>query len=229
MSGLYLYCLLPDELAPPDGLRGVADAPVALRRPGRLSCWVSPLAGVPDATIEGIRRHNAVNASVLEAGVTPLPVRFGQWLASEALLEERLRASEDAYLRALERVQGAVELGVRVLDPALEPVAPSRVSRPGTGNGTAYLRSVAARLDCQRRLDLRGREIAESVRVTLGSIVREERIDALRSPHGLVGMAHLVERAGVAAYRERIEAFGHEHSDLRFYVSGPWPPYSFAA
>ncbi len=229
MSGLYLYCLLSDDLAPPDGLRGVAAAPVELRRPGRLACWVSPRAGAPDATLEDIRRHNAVIASALDAGLTPLPVRFGQWLASEALLEERLRAGEDAHLRMLGRVRGTVEFGVRVLDPALEPIAPPEVSAPGVGSGTAYLRALAARLQLQHSLELRGREIAETLRTNLGSIVREERIDALHLPHGLVRMAHLVERAGAAAYRERIEAFGHERSDLRFYVSGPWPPYSFAA
>ena len=75
----------------------------------------------------------------------------------------------------------------------------------------------------------RTREIAESLRATLGSIVRAERIDALRSRNGVVSIAHLVERSGVETYRGFIHAFGHGRTDLRFFVSGPWPPYSFAA
>lgn len=230
MTGRYLYCLLSDDVVPPRGLRGVGDAPVELRRQGGLACWVSPLDRVPDPTVEEIRHHNAVVATVLAAGHTPLPVRYGQWLADDSFLAERLHAGASDFLRALERVRDAVEFGVRVLDPEPAALAPAEVPSPeGPGAGTAYLRALAARLESERRIDLRGREIAESLRATLGSIVRAERIDALHSQHGIVSIAHLVERSGAEAYRGCIDAFGHDHNDLRFFVSGPWPPYSFAA
>ena len=230
MTGLYLYCLLPDDVVPPGDLRGVGGAPVELRRTGRLACWVSPLDGVPDPTVEEIRRHNAVVGAVLATGHSPLPVRYGQWLADEASLAERLGAGASEYLRALERVRDAVELGVRVLDPEPASFAPAELPAPeGRGAGTAYMRALSARLESERRTDFRGREIAESLRATLGSIVRAERIDALRSRNGVVSIAHLVERSGVETYRGFIHAFGHGRTDLRFFVSGPWPPYSFAA
>ncbi len=229
MTGRYLYCFLSDDVKLPRELRGVADAPVELRRAGRLACWVSALDAVPDPTVEEIRRHNAVVATVLATGHTPLPVRYGQWLADEAALTERLHAGATDYLRALERVRDAVEFGVRVLDPQPTAAPAESPSPEGPGAGTAYMRALAARLESERRIDLRGREIAESLRTNLGSIVRAERIDALRSRNGIVSIVHLVERAGAEAYRGRIDAFGHERNDLRFFVSGPWPPYSFAA
>ncbi len=228
--GLYLYCLLPGGRTPPAGLVGLEDAVVHSRRAGGLFCWVSPLARVPAATVEHIRRHNAVVSAALAAGVTPLPVRYGQLLADEAALEARLAEHEAEHGRALERVRDAVEFGVRVLDPAAEPAPAADGSIGETdGSGTAYLRAVAARLGAERGHESRGREIAGRMRTILGPLVRAERVDPLRSRHGIVSVAHLVERTGADAYRGRIEALGRECPELRFFVSGPWPPYSFAA
>ncbi len=50
---------------------------------------------------------------------------------------------------------------------------------------------------------------------------------ALPSRHGLVSVAHLVERGAEREYRVALEVLRHERPDLRFLVTGPWPPYSF--
>jgi len=60
----------------------------------------------------------------------------------------------------------------------------------------------------------------------LGSIVRQERIDALPSRHGLVSLAHLVERRAEREYRAGVDRVRGERPELRFLLTGPWPPYS---
>ncbi len=225
--GLYLYCLVPAGIEPPAGLRGLEDAPVVARAAGRLTCWVSPSDAVPDASLERIRRHDDVVEAALAAGATPVPLRWGQWVADEGALAATLRERESAYLEALDRVAGAVEFGVRVLDPALAPA--DLPSDAGAGTGTAYLRALVARAAAERAVDARGQEIAANLRAVLGAIIRQERIDALPTRHGLVSLVHLVARGAEPEYRAGVERVRRDWPELRFLVTGPWPPYSFAA
>ncbi len=225
--GLYLYCLVRAGTEPPGTLRGLEDTPVSARAAGALACWVSPMTTVPDATLERIRRHDDVVEAALATGISPVPLRWGQGVEDEAALAATLVERQDGYLEALERVAGAVEFGVRVLDPARE-AAPAPAAA-GPGAGTAYLRALAERAAAERAVDARGQEIAANLRAVLGAIIRQERIDALPTRHGVVSVAHLVARRAEAEYRAGVERVRRDRPELRFLVTGPWPPYSFAA
>lgn len=225
--GLYLYCLVPEGVVPPATLRGIEDAPVEPHVAGQLTCWVSPVSAPPEATLDRIRRHEAVVEAALAAGVTPVPLRWGQWAPSEAALAGTLRERQEAYLNALETVAGAVEFGVRVLDPARASSPPP--APVGAGAGTAYMRALLARAAGQRAVEARGQEIAASFRAVLGAIIRQERIDALPSRHGVVSVAHLVARRREDEYRAGVQQVRRERPELRFLLTGPWPPYSFVA
>ena len=91
------------------------------------------------------------------------------------------------------------------------------------------MRDLLARAAAERAVDARGQEIATRVRAVLGAIIRQERIDALPSRHGVVSLAHLVDRREADAYRAGMERVRRERPELRFLVTGPWPPYSFTA
>lgn len=223
--GTYLYCILPPAADPPPCV-GLDETSVRAIRVAGVACWVSDLPEAPEPTIERIRRHNQVVQAAMEAGVTPLPVRFGQWLPSEAEMEDALRTRQSAHLAALERLAGAVEFGVRVLDPAAERHA---AEVEPAASGTAYLLALAAREQAERAIGARGQEIASRIGAVLGSIVREQRVEALASRHGVVSVAQLVERAAVERYRAGMERVRQERPELRFLVTGPWPPYSFVA
>lgn len=221
--GLYLYCLVPPDAGPPAGL-GLADAPVSARPVGPLVCWISVLDAPLEPSVERIRRHNEVVQAALELGSTPLPVRYGQWLADEAALEAVVREHESAWVGALASLRHTVEYGLRVLDPAPPAPAPA----PAARSGTAYLLELAAQDAAKRGVESRGREIAMRMHAVLGSIVRQERIEALPSRHGLVSIAHLIERDCDAEYHTAVEDVRRQFPELRFLVTGPWPPYSFA-
>jgi hypothetical protein len=57
----------------------------------------------------------------------------------------------------------------------------------------------------------------------------DQRVQYL-SPPELVSVAHLVEPADEARYRELAAGFARAAGgDLVVHVTGPWPPYSFAS
>jgi hypothetical protein len=77
-----------------------------------------------------------------------------------------------------------------------------------------------------------GSEEAQEVAGWLESVVREyvrdKTFKTKVTSQLLLSAAHLVRREAVSQYRDRLKAARLERPELKFLVSGPWPPYSFA-
>lgn len=217
--GLYLYCLGQPSHPPPASLLGIDGAPVRAERVAGFTAWVSDLGRAPDASLDRIQIHNRVVSAATDTA-TPLPLRYGQWFASGQELALSLEERADILARSLERVQGALEYGVRVLDPGHQPAALVRTT------GTAYLEALARREQRDRLDRSRGEEVAAALRSWLGPLVRE---GSVRTGGGgtLAAVAHLVDRHDTGSYDRRIRSFPPRRPELRFLFTGPWPPYGF--
>lgn len=220
MMGLYLYCVGAEDHPDPGETEGIGGAPVRALSAAGLRVWVSPLESAPAASLERVRSHNAVVEAAAEEA-TPLPMRFGQWFASEADLRAALDERRPRLERSLERVRGALEFGVRVLDPGGgDPPPPDRSS------GTAYLEGLARRVELAEQSRRRGAEVAAELRSFLGPLVRAQDV----RPGGsgaLVTIAHLVDRHDTGTYGTRLRTFTSRRPGVRLVFSGPWPPYGF--
>ncbi len=234
---LYVYCL-GDEL-PGDafeGLTGVGGAPVRLLKLGPLAAVVSEAGEEPVAvTEENLLAHNRVNAAALAAS-TPLPFRFGTRAAPERLADYAA-SNEAALAAALARVRGCVEMSVKLLEKAEgggKPEADGAGRGAGVdeaaaavGRGTAFLlrkrREVLGEEEARRRAE----ELAAWLASGVGELARESAVRVSPSEAIVVRAAHLVERARVGEYRERLRGLGAARAGTRLLTSGPWPPYSF--
>lgn len=232
MSGLYLYAVVSSATPEPEA-RGVHGAPVRARAFGGLAFWCSELDAVPPPSVENVRSHHAVVQAAFRSGDTPLPLRYGQWLPDEASLQAHAAERGDELARLLGRVAGAAEYGVRVALPEEHgvrevPEPAGRVPTGGESTGTAYLRALARRTAGQRRREETGADVLAALRRATGDIVRAERVEPGLGPHGVLAVSHLVARADEEEYRARVRDVRARLHDLRFLVTGPWPPYSFS-
>jgi hypothetical protein len=223
--GLYLYCLLPAHGAAPAALEGVEGAPVTALDEEPFRLWVSEVDEAPRPSLDGIRAHDAVIRAAMEAGATPLPMRFGQWFPDRRRMLERLDEKADAYRQRLAEVEGAVELGIRVVDPSEPPRDSPEEEKADSGR--EFMEALARRQRERQELDERGRRIAGVLRARLEGLVRRERVETLEPGDGLVSVSHLVARSDVEAYRRAVDEAGQAEAGLVFHQTGPWPPYSF--
>lgn len=223
MTGSYIYCIAPGGHEPQEDLRGLDDEPVRAVPVAGFSVWSSPLASAPAPSVPRIRRHDRVVRASATSATTPLPMRFGQWFASRERLERRIEENREDYGQTLRTLAGALEFGIRVIDPAL----PQPVERPVAESGREYLAALARERDRRERIRARGEDLREEMADELEGLVRAERRTEPEAARELVSLAHLVPREHFEAYRARLSEFRGARPQLRLLVTGPWPPYSF--
>lgn len=216
----YLYCVRSKPVDPPAGLTGIDGATVRAIDANGLRAWVSDVEGSVGATIERVQSHDAVCAHALNAGDTPLPIRFGQTFADDASVAHAVISREGALRARLERVDGCVEMRVVVRhgrESRVEEAAP-------LGPGTAFLQRLAreGRADLAREVGCE--EIRHAVRVVAASlIVDQQRCESAR---GVSYFPVLVRRLVVTEFRAVVADIASGGVDLS--VLGPFAPYSFA-
>jgi hypothetical protein len=207
---------------------GVDDSVVRSVDADGLGAWVSDTVASIVASPGRARSHDRVIRVALEHE-TPLPARFGQIVADDATLRAALTGRGSALRAALERVDGAVEMTVRVLIPpdpvvAVERGAPSSSER----RGRHYLEEVAARERAERNVLAKVTVVRDRVSAAVGALVRAESFGGAAPGSALATLSHLVPREHIDAYRSALQTLRAEDPALAIMVSGPWAPYSFA-
>lgn len=226
----YLYCLLRASGDPPAGLAGVDDATVRAVDLGGLVAWVSDVAETTIAPSPArAQAHDRVVRAALE-GATPLPARFGQVLADEAELRTALSGRREALASALQRVDGAVEMTVRMLvRSAARRDAPGRTEADvqSVTSGRDYLQRIAAIQREERNVLAKAQIVRDQVSSVVRGLVRAESFAGAAAGSSLVTVSHLVPRENIGAYRSALQALRQDDVALAIMVSGPWAPYSF--
>jgi hypothetical protein len=246
---LYLYAVTSRLAAELPELIGISAAPVTTIVARDLAAVVSPLDGrdVP-TTVANLWQHEALLERLMERS-SVLPVRFGTILRDEAQVRELLGTHHPRFVAALGRVQGRVEVGLRVLwdESALacgRPLdtgawlgsngvwqtppasSPSTLGSPGR-DGQAYL---TIRREEERQA-LAWRRRAEALRMEihppLARLAAESTQQVLKTPRLPLTAAYLVDQERLPAFRATVQALAVAFPTLRFLCTGPWPPYSF--
>jgi Gas vesicle synthesis protein GvpL/GvpF len=197
--------------APP--LAGVDDATVETYVVDSVAAVISRHPDGPAATQEAVVRHAQVVEAAMRTAGTVLPARFGAAYADDASLGRAVSERAPSLRDRLGRVEGCVELGVRVL-------APDEASA-SAADGGAYMRS--------RLRETREREgLAARIHRALDEIAQQSTTRVPHAGRALLIGSYLVEAARQDEFRRQVEQLGRECSDLALVCTGPWPPYSFA-
>ena len=235
---IYLYAIArsgqPEIALPP----GIAGQPVRVIESGPLCHYVSDC----DApTLRPERRNIAASQAVLralQAEIDLLPMAFGTMAQSDSAAVELLERHRDRLITNLDRVQGAVEMGVRLnLDV---PDAISHIVQKTPELLQARDRAFGGRKPPSHDERIRLGQLCEGT-LRRYQQAQLERLVALLTPscsavtamplqddRQLANLAALVPRDAVAAFEAAVSAAAEVFEDeLTFVLNGPWPPYNF--
>jgi hypothetical protein len=227
--GLHVYCIVPRGHHPDPSLTGVAGGTVAFGdvADDGIALWYSEHAARPAVEAAAVVAHNAVVAAAMTREVTPVPMRFGQWFDTLDAAVDRVTADAAKWLADLARFRGRAEYGVRVVPAA--PQERARDVHPAAAvSGTEYMAALARRHAGAEQRRALGDAIATQLAAALGDVVADRRV-ALLEDGGLISCAYLVALERASDYHAILAHVRRSRSDLRFVITGPWPPYSFVA
>lgn len=223
--GIYAYGVLPrTHVVRP--ATGIDAAPVRAHQIDELTVLVSEIER-PEPSLAHVQQHNAVVEAVVTEDVTPVPLRFGQWADGIDAFEKGIREKAGWYAERLAAFAGAMEFGLRVARP--ERAEQARDVRAGSATtGAEYMNALRDRVVAERGAREEVEGVRRGINDLLSDLIREERIEAARTPHGVITVSHLVSRDHFESYRDRAQHLRERFPELRFLLSGPWLPYSFA-
>ena len=166
-----------------------------------------------------LRRYDRVIRELAARFPAMLPARFGTSVDENELMFI-LSSRRTSLARALTTVRRRVQMTIRVFprgqaeDRAL---AQSGEERASVVTGRDYLAGKARA----------ARAVAgfEPVRAAVARWVRDERVERRG---GVSSVYHLIPGSSADAYRRAVQTSAAA-AGLRLTVSGPWPPYAFAA
>jgi len=237
-TGLYLYGItVADRML--CARNGVGGADVELVVEGRLAAIVSQLGvGKVRPQRANLAAHHRVLHDLAEERPV-LPVVFGTITGNEEELQRVLRRNQDTLSDLLDRLQGKVEMGLKVYwdlpnvfeyfvatHQELESMR-NRLFRPGrtpTVEEKVELgeRFVSLLQQARERHTRRVKEALATCSVEVRGIdPGEERM--------ILKLACLVEKDRQAEWEEGVRQAAMFFDDhYRFDYNGPWPPYNFA-
>ena len=244
-SAWYAYGVAwADHRYPADGPSLTPGRRVDVVREGDLGLLVSPVVpaelevDTDDLSETGrlavlARGHDAVVRAAAEEGPV-LPLRFGTVVPDEDAARSLLRTHAVSVREQLRRIGTAREWGVRLvrtLSPGTEPAFAGPAERDGL-SGTEYLSR--RRTALQREDDLTRTAVEDAAR--LQDVLSASATESLRrggSPGSslLLDMAYLVPTSTETDFLGEVRRLSEDMATrgLSLEVTGPWPPYSFAA
>lgn len=253
-TGIYVYGVVARDTSPTlfDQARGVDPAQsTVLLTDGGLAAIASRVdlvefgrdaleANLHDAGwLEAkARAHDDVLAHAV-GRTTVVPFRFGAIYESEERVREMLDRRRD-LVDALTRLAGTVELGVTAyLDP--ERFRERLASERGLGeeaerSGRAYLQRRQLERELDEALASFSAQAGRAMHDRLAARTRDARANPLRPSTGdgremVLNGAYLVSTDEQDDFRAAVAELGERYGcdAVSVEVTGPWPPYNFAA
>jgi len=215
-----LYCVVHQEVdGPPSG-------------PGAYVLAIRGLAAVV-SLVEGTNSAPGVSSllayekvvETFHARQTVIPLRYGCLMESESAIIRLLEEHRQEYEALLGRLCGMSEMGIRVLCPARPEPLPGCSMPPGA----AYLASLRSRYGREGCLAPEEAQLADWIAGPLTGCYAEERREIAPTGQGrLLSQYFLTPQSSVEAFRNRVRHV-RPPGGARLLLSGPWPPYNFAA
>ena len=231
------------------GLASVAGQPVHAVPAGGLSAAVSTVS-LAEFGQEPLRRHledltwleqtARAHHHVVEAvadGRPVIPMRLATLYHDDGKVAAMLAERHDDFAAALDQVTGQTEWGVK-LYAAPPPAAGTDPvpAEPGTGPGASYLSrrraELTARVDA-RRADAAAADAVHAALMALASAAQLRPAQATELsdvPRAMIlNGTYLVADAESGAFAAAARELADRFPGLGVELTGPWPPYSFAA
>ena len=259
MSGLYVYGIIDGELNVTEELRGMADETVfsvssaqgfssgdrTLRKTENIGIAAAVSISEKkrwEVTDELLLTHEHVVESLMSSH-TVLPMRYGIIVSNKLEILELIEKRREIIETLFSKVQGKVELGVKVLwhpEPLKRQVESDDLeveklritikklhASDENLTGQRYLMDKLYRELIQRKVKNYGEEFISNILEKLASLSSDKVFAKFPTEKLLLSASFLVKKDNVTDFEMLVQQLIKEYQQLSFLFTGPCPPYNF--
>lgn len=248
---IYTYAIVDSNSKISDLINGLGEVGVYNIPYRDIGIVVSEGEQIQDITQEHILKHEEVVEKLMES-FTVLPVRFFTTFNQKEEVLVMLKEYYQDFKENLDRLRDKVEFGIRVIWPSetiknriieaskkFNPSITLRIDgeRSRTTNADVTIpdnspgKSFAKEKFEKYKVDKEFAEEADRCIALLDDFfsrfVAEKKLEKLKSDNLLLNAYYLVEKEKQVDFKEAFERARSTPGDLKFLLSGPWPPYNF--
>jgi len=234
-------------------LSGVGHEPVRAVAAGELTAVVQDV-GLAEFGEQALRRnledldwlgataraHHRVIDALAQVG--PLvPIRLATVYSSDDGVAAMLAERDADFRAALARIRGRTEWGVKAYairrsEPQDASADAEPPASPETGAGAAYLQRRRGQLAAQKDARRQMLADAEAIHADLSAHAVETRLHPPQAPQltgtkalMVLNAAYLLDDERGEEFASVVAALAERYPSIKLELTGPWPPYSFAA
>ncbi len=227
----YLYAVI-DSSEPLSGITGIDGSALHNVSYRDIGAVVGDI-NIPPAEMmrEYVMAHEDVVEKMMER-YTVLPARFLSVFDGENRILSVLSEHYSVLSENLGRVRGKVEFGIKALgvigytganlEGALD-ISDSQDASPGKRYMSMRIREHIL----EEAVRQKAAEYMDALNSMFQGIVCEKNVEGPKGERRLLSATYLVEMDSVQSFRETFERVRVSFPELKFLLSGPWPPYNF--
>lgn len=190
---------------------------------------------IQDITQEHILKHEKVVEKLMES-FTVLPVRFLTLFKKEEDVLLMMQEYYSDFRENLDKLHNKIEFGVRVIW-AGETIRNRIIDAYKRDNANIAIADSSPAKNFVKekfekyKIDKEFTEEAEKCIALIDDFfsrfAAEKKLEKLKSDNLLLSASYLVEKERQTDFKEAFERTRSTPGDLKFLLSGPWPPYNF--
>ncbi len=171
------------------------------------------------------------------ARYTLLPMRFGTLVKGDKEVIAILEKHYDGFVNNLRQVKGKLEYGLKVLwdvEKISLEIRPGKTEDlkgldqlKGSSPHKKYILEKLKEHRFEEALMRKAEAIIEGIHNPLEELSFLSKFKKMVTKRIILDAAYLVEKEKKDAFIQRFKELSEGHRDLRFLLTGPWPPYNF--
>lgn len=230
---IYLYAIKRRSALQLPEMKGLQNYPLEKIQVGELDAVISRCDALDtNPSSDVLWKHEGIIEALMKEQCV-LPVRYGTCLGSNEELVRLIQTQGNSLQSDLERLNGCVEVSLRIIDSSKRRVEKKREEPPSESpvqsGGIEYLRK---RLQLMNAVTEQQKEMNAwnlAIHDKLMTVSLDGSFDVHTHPVLMTTGAYLLKKERLHHFQELLGELRSENREYKFMCTGPWPPYNFVS
>ncbi len=231
---LYTYAIIDSNSGMDEPLRGLGDASVYNIPYRGIGIVVSDLeAQVQIKTKESILKHEEVVEELMNR-FTVLPMRLYTFFSGKEDMLLKVKDHYEDFIENLDRVREKCEFGIKVIwagnvikERIVNAHKNESVSANPEQSGAKFMKEKFEKYKIDKEFEEEADRCVAIVDGFLNRLASEKKLEKLKTDNLLLSASYLVDNEKRDDFKKAFEDLRASGGDLKYLLSGPWPPYNF--